>query len=127
MPLYEIKHSVPLTRDQRTELASRITKLHATTFTTPSFFVNVNFVDIDATVENYFVAGKPRPNGCNRLTGMVRTSEKRTKHDFDTHIEKLESIWNLVVRGIELPAEKTAENTNGEDRDKEKGKDKDGA
>jgi hypothetical protein len=103
-------------------LASKITHLHATTFTTPSLFVNVNFTDIDASTESYFIAGKPRPNGCNRITGMVRTSDKRTKKDFDTLAEKIEVIWNQVVRGIEPQPEKSAKGGDGQNKEKEKKK-----
>ena len=122
MPLYEIQHSFPLTRHIKTELAAQITTLHATTFTTPSLFVNVNFIGIDASSENYFIAGQARPNGCNRITGMVRTSEKRVKKDFDALAEKIEAIWNLVVRGIEPQPEESAENTDGGDKEKDKKK-----
>jgi phenylpyruvate tautomerase PptA (4-oxalocrotonate tautomerase family) len=122
MPLYEIQHSSPLTRQQKTELASQITHLHATTFTTPSLFVNIHFTDIDATEENYFIAGRARTNGCNRFTGMVRTSEKRAKKDFDTLAEKIEGIWNLVVRGIEPQPENAAEH--GDREGKKQGKKK---
>lgn len=52
---------------------------------------------------------------------MVRTSEKRTKKDFDTLAEKIEEIWNLVVRGIELQAEDSEKNGGeGEGKHKEK-------
>jgi phenylpyruvate tautomerase PptA (4-oxalocrotonate tautomerase family) len=122
MPLYEIQHSVPLTRHQKSELASQITHLHATTFTTPSLFVNINFTDVDASAESYFIAGKPRPNGCNRITGMVRTSEKRAKKDFDTLAEKIEGVWNLVVRGIEHQPEESAKSGEGDNKEKEKKK-----
>ena len=119
MPLYEVHHSVPLSRSQKTELASEITRLHTTTFTTPSLFVNLNFIDVDASSENYFIAGQPRPGGSNRITGMVRTSEKRLKKDFDTLAEKIEGAWNMVVRGIE-PLPETADGGSKE-KDKKKG------
>lgn len=122
MPLYEIQHSVPLTRQQNVELAGQITHLHATTFTTPSLFVNVNFTDIDASAQSFFIAGRPRPNGCNRITGMVRTSDKRTKQDFDTLAEKIESIWNQVVRGIESQSEGSAKTGEGDHKEKDKKK-----
>jgi phenylpyruvate tautomerase PptA (4-oxalocrotonate tautomerase family) len=122
MPLYEIQYSFPLTRQHKTELASQITRLHATAFTTPSLFVNVNFTDVDASAESYFIAGKPRPNGCNRITGMVRTSDKRTKNDFDTLAEKIEDIWNQVVRRIEPHLEEDAKGGEGSKKEKNKKK-----
>ena len=41
MPLYNVEHSYPLSLQQKTALAERITKLHATAFSTPSMFVQV--------------------------------------------------------------------------------------
>ena len=41
--LYDIRHGIPLNRAQRDDLAAKITHLHATHFTTLSFFVNIQF------------------------------------------------------------------------------------
>ena len=117
MPLYDIQHSVPLTKPQKQQLADKITHLHATTFTTPSLFVNMQFTSLDPSDGNYFIAGKPRPEGYNRITGMVRTSESRTKKDFDNIAEKIEQIWDEVVRGIDPENEKEKE---GDDKNKKK-------
>lgn len=121
MPLYEISHSFPLTRKLKDQLAKQITELHATTFTTPSLFVNVHFKDIDATAENYYIAGSTRVGGINRITGMVRTAESRTKKDFDSLSEKIEGIWNSVVRGLGDEAEdKDGNKKKVDETDKEK-------
>ncbi|KAI9039041.1 uncharacterized protein KD926_010025 [Aspergillus affinis] len=45
MPLYTIEHSIPLSKPQRDALAQSITHIHTRKFTTPSLFVNVQFVD----------------------------------------------------------------------------------
>ena len=100
MPLYEIYHSSPLNRQHKNQLAQQLTHLHTTTFTTPSLFVNVNFIDFDASSEDYYVAGTSRPNSANRITGMVRISEKRKKADFDKLAKGIEDAWNVVVRGL---------------------------
>lgn len=93
MPIYQIYHSYPLTREQRQKLATAITDLHCTTFTTPSFFVHIRFIFQDANDETYFMAGKPRTTNTNRIVGIVRTSPARSKSDFDTLGEKIEDAW----------------------------------
>ena len=113
MPLYEIYHSFPLTRRDKDDLAKQLTKLHTTTFTTPSLFVNINFIDFDASSSDYYVAGTSRPNSANRITGMVRTSEKRQKADFDKLALGIENVWNMIVRVMD-------ENGGKMDRDGEK-------
>lgn len=56
MPWYNIDHVIPLTREQCNKLAQRITDLHAQTFTTPKFFVNVRYRD--ASDDWAYIAGK---------------------------------------------------------------------
>jgi len=99
MPLYQVNHSYPLTLSQKTTLAEAITKLHSRKFKTPSIFVNVKFHAEDASADEYFMAGQVRPNSTNRIDAMVRTSEKRTKKDFDELALKVESAWYDVVIG----------------------------
>ena len=45
------------------------------------------------------MAGSVRVNATNRILAMVRTSEKRTKADFDALAEKLENEWYDTVSG----------------------------
>jgi len=99
MPFYQVHHSYPLTKDQKRKFAEAITKLHSYKFKTPSLFVNVIFHDEDASTEDYFMAGVPRPNATNRIIAIVRTSEMRTKKHFDELAEKIESAWFDVVTG----------------------------
>jgi phenylpyruvate tautomerase PptA (4-oxalocrotonate tautomerase family) len=99
MPFYQVFHSYPLDKPQKTRLASIITSLHSHTFKTPSLFVNVLFHAEDASDENYFMAGAARTKATNRILAMVRTSDKRTKADFDALAEKLEDEWWNVVSG----------------------------
>lgn len=56
MPLYTIEHSIPLDKPQRDALAQTITHIHTRKFTTPSLFVNVQFVD--STGQCNYIAGK---------------------------------------------------------------------
>lgn len=56
MPLYEVEHCIPLTGVQQDKLAELITQIHSRSFTTPSFFVNVDFIDVSKAVR--YVAGK---------------------------------------------------------------------
>lgn len=97
MPLYHIYHSLPLTRVQKGQLAKTITELHASTFKSPTFFSYVSFVRLDPTEENDWAAGNFKPQGTNRITGMLRTSDTRPKKLFDDLAEKIEDTWNRVV------------------------------
>lgn len=93
MPFYQVFHSYPLSLTQKQSIASAITHLHSHKFKTPSLFVNVKFHAEDASEDEYFMAGQVRNNATNRILGMVRTSEQRTKKDFDELAEKVESAW----------------------------------
>jgi phenylpyruvate tautomerase PptA (4-oxalocrotonate tautomerase family) len=99
MPFYQVFHSYPLSREQKDALATRITYLHSHTFKTPSLFVNVLFHPEDASDENYYMAASTRTNATNRILAMVRTSDKRTKADFDKLATKIEDAWWDVVSG----------------------------
>jgi phenylpyruvate tautomerase PptA (4-oxalocrotonate tautomerase family) len=99
MPLYEVHHSLPLSNEQRQSLATAITNLHCTAFTTPSFFVHIQFVPQDASDGNYFMAGKSKVTSSNRIIANVRTSPSRSKADFDALAEKIERAWYDAVEG----------------------------
>lgn len=99
MPFYEIYHSVHLTTEQRQALATQITDLHCTKFTTPSFFVHIRFIPQDTSDGTYFMGGKPRTSCSNRIIGILRVSPKRTKSDFDYLAEKIEKAWYDVIGG----------------------------
>ncbi|KAM0445913.1 hypothetical protein ACHAPV_009242 [Trichoderma viride] len=94
MPYYEVHHSYPLTSEQQQEIASAITNLHATTFTTPSLFVHVQFNKSDESGSTvHFMAGTRRSAQTNRIVGIVRTSAKRTKADLDRLAQRIENAW----------------------------------
>ena len=103
-------------------LAESITTLHATTFTTPSMFVNVCFSSHDATDKSYYVAGKPRTECTNRIIGYVRTSSSRSKSDFDALAEKIEDAWHAAVYGdmIEEGSDKGKRKKEVDETDKQK-------
>jgi phenylpyruvate tautomerase PptA (4-oxalocrotonate tautomerase family) len=99
MPYYEIRHSYPLTPTQKQTFATKLTTLHAETFTAPSLFVNIQFSHI--TSDNlkdadFFIAGKPQSSG-NRVLGQVRGGGTRGQEAFDKLAEDIQSIWNEVV------------------------------
>ncbi|KAK1145395.1 hypothetical protein N8T08_004270 [Aspergillus melleus] len=93
MPLYTIEHSTPLSKPQRDALAQSITYIHTRKFTTPSLFVNVQFVD--STHRCNYIAGKERP--INRILAHVRSGGNRTTPDFEDLARKIESAWNDIV------------------------------
>jgi len=82
---------------QKQDLAERITKLHATAFTTPSLFVQVKFYQQDASSHNHFVGGQPREETTNRILGFVRSSAERRKEHFDMLAEQIENAWYVAL------------------------------
>lgn len=114
MPLYNIEHSYPLNPKQKADLAERITKLHAHTFTTPSIFVQVKFQHQDASAQNFFVAGSPIDVSINRIIAYVRSSSARKKEHFDKLAEEIENAWYVVL----------GERVEGDDEEDKKKKEK---
>lgn len=55
MPLYQVEHSDPLTREERDELAAKVTDIHKTAYGTPTPFISVVFEDISKT--NFYEGG----------------------------------------------------------------------
>lgn len=97
MPFYNVEHSFPLTLEQKSHLADRITKLHAQTFTTPSIFVQVKYYQQDASSHNHFVGGKSRDETTNRIIAYVRSSAERKKEHFDKLAEQIENAWYIAL------------------------------
>lgn len=56
MPAYEVEHVVPLSEDQKDQLAEAITRIHSTQFNAPRLFVNVRITD--TSKHQTYVAGK---------------------------------------------------------------------
>ncbi|KAH8812336.1 hypothetical protein F5884DRAFT_750645 [Xylogone sp. PMI_703] len=97
MPVYEVIHSYPLTKDQKARLAESITHLHSTKFHTPSLYVNIRFVPAEQTGD-FFIAGKPTvPTSPNRIMALVRVGSDRTKQMFDDLALKIMASWNEIV------------------------------
>ncbi|OAR00090.1 hypothetical protein LLEC1_01078 [Akanthomyces lecanii] len=97
MPYYQLSHSLPLTDAQKQSLAQAITAIHVKAFATPSMFVNVRFIKEDLTLGNVFVAGKREDKTSNSITSFVRTSDSRTKADFDKVASEIEDAWYAIV------------------------------
>jgi len=112
MPSYNVEHSFPLTLQQKSDLAERITYLHSRTFTTPSMFVQVKYYQYDASAHNHFVGGKPKDETTNRIIGFVRSSAERKKEHFDKLAEQIENAWYIAL------GERTDDDEEGEQKDK---------
>lgn len=97
MPFYELNHSHPLTDAQKQSLAQAITAIHVKAFATPSMFVNVHFVKEDLAQGNFFIAGKREDKISNSIISYVRTSDSRTKADFDKVCSEIEDAWYAIV------------------------------
>ena len=120
MPLYEVEYCTALSTAQQDRLAKRITHLHSRTFTTPSFFVQVDFVDVSRSVR--YVAGKkvgfPMTKGrepslrvaeawspkriANRIQARVRPGG-RTYEQFAQLCKDLKIAWDEVVNNGKEP------------------------
>ncbi|KAH8806042.1 hypothetical protein F5884DRAFT_902973 [Xylogone sp. PMI_703] len=98
MPLYDVQHSYPLTREQKDRVAEAITRLHSTMFHTPSMFVNIRFIATEPQGD-FYVAGTPtEPASPNRILALVRMGADRTKKMFDDLSEEIEKEWNKIVK-----------------------------
>ncbi|PSK59251.1 hypothetical protein C1H76_8041 [Elsinoe australis] len=93
MPRYEIEHYCPLTESQKDELAEAVTRIHATAFSTPRFFVNIRFTDI--AKHDVYVAGKRRQS--NRIFAYVRNGPSRAKAEFESVAEQIIAEWDRIV------------------------------
>jgi len=94
MPLYLISHAVPLNNTQKDTLATEITKIHTTLFTTPSLFVNVRFTPADQHVG--YVGGKKMQT--NSISAHVRHGPARGKEMYDSLVRNVAKVWGTVVK-----------------------------
>ncbi len=108
MPFYEIHHHYPLTSSQKSELASAITHIHSTTFSTPKLFVNVRFCHNPTDSGINFVGGVVRPT--NHVRAHVRSGPSRTRQDWQNLSNQIQSAWGKIV-GPGLPSVRRAEET----------------
>lgn len=93
MPLYEVQHICPLTEAQMNDLATAITTIHSTKFTTPRMFVNVKFTDAKSHIT--YIGGKRRSG--NHIIANVRVGPSRTQKDWNSLCEEVVSAWNGIV------------------------------
>lgn len=98
MPYYEVRHSYPLSYSQKQTFATKLTSLHAETFTAPSLFVNIQFSlqPLNTSDPDFFIAGKPK-SSANRVLGQLRGGGSRGQEAFDKLAEDIHTIWNEVV------------------------------
>ncbi|KAL9529165.1 hypothetical protein SMMN14_06876, partial [Sphaerulina musiva] len=108
MPLYEIRHTTPLTPTQCDRLASSLTNLHSTKFSTPKFFVNVVFFFSDqdsisasdstssSSSTRTYVGGKQLQEN-NYIVANVRSGPSRTQKEWDGLCEEVVEIWEGIV------------------------------
>lgn len=95
MPLYDIEHVIPLTDEQQSRLAQAFTKLHASRFQTPSFFINVRFTD--ASEQKVYRGGVLK--WYNRAILRTRTSDNRSREMYGDHCKDLIQAWSEIVGG----------------------------
>lgn len=110
MPYYEVNHSVLLTESQKDDLATRITQIHSTRFSTPRLFVNVKFTDIANTT--LYIGGKKRTK--SHILAHVRTGPSRSNSDFNALCSDLSAAWDEIV--VPLPKIKRSAPDTDEER-----------
>ncbi|RFU73695.1 hypothetical protein TARUN_8567 [Trichoderma arundinaceum] len=105
MPLYEVCHSIELSREQKEALVGFLTHAHSTAFLTPTLFVNVRFTRPEPSGD-FYVGGKARePNSPNRILAMVRVGPTRPKEKYDELGIAIQNKWNEVVGYPDDPKE----------------------
>jgi phenylpyruvate tautomerase PptA (4-oxalocrotonate tautomerase family) len=100
MPLYEVNHSTNLTASQKADLASALTQLHSTRFSTPRMFVNVRFTDISALKEtgDFYVGG--RAHTPSHILAHVRTGPSRKTSEFNSLCKDVTAAWDEIVKPL---------------------------
>lgn len=99
MPLYTITHTTPLSTTKKDKLATLLTTLHATKFTTPKLFVNIRFVNAEHNRVETYVAGNPMQGKENNyLEAHLRAGSERPKELFNELAQEMVKIWEEVVR-----------------------------
>jgi phenylpyruvate tautomerase PptA (4-oxalocrotonate tautomerase family) len=89
MPVYTVTTQFTPTSTQRQSLASAITQIHSSLFTTPKLFVNVHFKSSADAVS--FVGGKERST--NSILGFVRHNESRSNDMYTDLCNKIGEAW----------------------------------
>jgi phenylpyruvate tautomerase PptA (4-oxalocrotonate tautomerase family) len=98
MPLYTITHTTPLSSTKKDKLASALTTLHSTKFTTAKMFVNVRFVNAEHNRLDTYVAGKSMSGKENNyLEAQVRAGSERPKELFNELAAEMVKIWEEIV------------------------------
>lgn len=100
MPYYEVNHAVILTASQKAELASAITQLHSTRFSTPRLFVNVKFNDITGLKDtgDFYIGGHARTP--SHVLAHVRSGPSRKTSDFNALCADVTAAWDEIVKPL---------------------------
>lgn len=93
MPLYDIEHVIPLTDEQQASLAKAFTFIHCARFHTPSFFINIRFIDV--STQKVYRGGVLRYY--NRAILRTRVSETRTREQYGEHCRDLIKAWDEII------------------------------
>jgi phenylpyruvate tautomerase PptA (4-oxalocrotonate tautomerase family) len=104
MPFYEVLHVIPFTASQKDELATAITEIHSTTFSTPKLFVNVAYTDVSE--QDTYVGGKRRK--ANHIRANVRNGPMRSRDDWIHLCDEVQKAWDHII-GKGLPKVRRAD------------------
>ena len=95
MPSYTVYHAQPLTEDQQQQIASGITEIHSTIFSSLTALVNVDFADVSA--RKVYIAGAPRKVP-STIHGGLRSGHTRTRAMYEQLCHDLIAMWDKIVR-----------------------------
>ncbi|KAI9666407.1 MAG: hypothetical protein M1821_004343 [Bathelium mastoideum] len=93
MPLYDVEYVTPLTDQAQEELAKALTRIHADRFGTPSYFVNVRYVDVSS--QKVFRGGIARRY--NRIIFRCRAGETRSVALYNEHCASIVEAWGRII------------------------------
>ncbi|KAM0252752.1 hypothetical protein ACHAQJ_007590 [Trichoderma viride] len=92
MPMYDVQCSLSLSKDEKDKIAKAITRIHTTTFTVPSLFVNVQFTNLPAG--SSYQAGEERK--ANRIIAFLRGGP-RTREQFIDVTKQIKQAWDDIL------------------------------
>ncbi|KAH9881810.1 hypothetical protein J1614_000981 [Plenodomus biglobosus] len=106
MPHYAIHHSTPLSHTQTSALATTITALHTTLFSTPSTLVNVTFHPTTPASQTTYVGSLQVQT--NYIHAFLRPRGPQNATKLKKLVEEISRVWeDIVVTPSSTPKEDT--------------------
>lgn len=103
MPYYQIHTSIFISPAQLDEFAARLTVLHCSTFSAPSIFVNISFLNDNIHKTVNYVGGK-RQEQQNYIIGHIRPRPASARSKVQDLVKGIMTLWDEMMR----PGERSA-------------------